>query len=66
MFDDSGMMRIRKSKSDLKNRLLKETSSRCAVSSVAATVLDGSAVCGLSTGQLKGLLLITWRTLRSS
>ena len=44
MFDASGMMRICKSKSDLKNCLLKETSSRCAVSSVAAIVLDGSAV----------------------
>ena len=56
MFDASGMMRICKSKSDLKNRLLKETSSRCAVSSVAATVLDGSAVLWVVHWPAKGVV----------
>ena len=56
MFDASGMMRICKSKSDLKNRLLKETSSRCAVLSVAATVLDGSAVLWVVHWPAKGVV----------
>ena len=56
MFDASAMMRICKSKSDLKNRLLKETSSRCAVSSVAATVLDGSAVLWVVHWPAKGVV----------
>ena len=44
MFDDCGVLRICKSKSDLKNRLLKESTSRRAHSSVTATILDGSTV----------------------
>ena len=56
MFDAPGMMRICKSKSDLKNHLLKETSSRCAVSSVAATVLDGSAVLWVVHWPAKGVV----------
>ena len=56
MFDAPGMMRICKSKSDLKNSLLKETSSRCAVSSVAATVLDGSAVLWVVHWPAKGVV----------
>ena len=56
MFDASGMMRICKSKSNFKNHLLKETSSRCAVSSVAATVLDGSAVLWVVHWLAKGVV----------
>lgn len=56
MFDDSGVLRICKSKSDLKNRLFKESSSRCALSSVSATVLDGSAVLWVVHWPAKGVV----------
>jgi hypothetical protein len=45
-----------KSKSDLKNRPLRESSSRCALSSVAATVLDGSAVLWVVLWPAKGVI----------
>ena len=44
MFHDSDAMRICKAKSGFKKRLAKEASSRCRMSNVMSTVLDGSDV----------------------
>jgi len=56
MFHDSGVMRICKAKSDLKKRLAKESSSRCSTSTVAANVLDGSAVLWVVHWPAKGVI----------
>lgn len=56
MFHDFGVMRICKAKSDLKKRLAKESSSRCGTSTVAAKVLDGSAVLWVVHWPAKGVI----------
>ena len=44
MFHDSGAARMCKGKSDLKKRLLRETSSRIVETNQTAVVLGGSAI----------------------
>eukprot|EP00794_Sanderia_malayensis_P004441 gene4441-5034_t len=56
MFEDSGGMRLCKAKSDLKNRLAKEASSRCSASSVTSIVLDGSAILWVVRWPVKGVI----------
>ncbi|CAB3980025.1 Hypothetical predicted protein [Paramuricea clavata] len=56
MFLDSGAMRICKATSEFKKRLAKEASSRCNMSTVAATVLDGSAVLWVVHWPVKGVI----------
>ena len=56
MFEDSGTMRLCKGKSDLKNRLAKEASSRCSISSVTSIVLDGSAILWVVHWPAKGVI----------
>ena len=56
MFQDSGAVRLCKGKSDLKNRLAKEASSRCSISSVTSILLDGSAIPCMVHWPAKGVI----------